>query len=128
VIVDTSACIAVVYGEPTAPGLQTKLLRSTSKAMGAPSVFEAAMVATGHFGSDGGRVVREFLERFDVGVAPFGSIHQRAAIEAFVRFGKGRHPAKLNFGDCMSYAVAKVAGQPLLAVGDDFTQTDIELA
>ena len=61
-------------------------------------------------------------------MVPFGELHFGAAVEAWLRFGKGRHPAALNFGDCMSYAVAKVANTPLLFVGEDFPQTDIEIA
>ena len=72
------------------------------------------------------------LDRFqrDFGIAPvsFGEEHWRQALDAFRRFGKGRHPAALNFGDCLSYATAKVAGQPLLFVGDDFRRTDVRPA
>ena len=60
-------------------------------------------------------------------VVQFGEAYYAAAVEAWLRFGKGRHPAQLNFGDCMSYAIAKVADQPLLCVGEDFIKTDLEL-
>ena len=59
---------------------------------------------------------------------PFGPAHWREAVDAYQRFGRGRHPARLNFGDCLSYATAKLAGQPLLFIGHDFSQTDIEQA
>jgi ribonuclease VapC len=69
-----------------------------------------------------------FVHEVGMSVIPFGDLHWREAVEAYTRFGKGRHPAALNFGDCLSYSVAKLAEQPLLFVGDDFTQTDIEVA
>ena len=71
------------------------------------------------------RDVRTFLLEMEVTVIPFEAAHWREATAAFLRFGKGRHPAKLNFGDCLSYATAKVARKPLLYVGDNFSQTDI---
>ena len=61
-------------------------------------------------------------------IVPFAEDHWRTAVEAYLRFGKGRHAAGLNFGDCLTYATAKLAGQPLLCVGDDFSKTDLELA
>jgi len=61
-------------------------------------------------------------------VIEFGEHHWSVALGAFSRFGKGRHPAALNFGDCMTYAIAEVARRPLLCVGEDFAQTDLELA
>ncbi len=70
----------------------------------------------------------DFLTGGEVRITPFTAGHLDVAFEAFERYGKGRHPAKLNFGDCMSYAVARVSGQPLLYKGDDFSKTDIEAA
>lgn len=70
----------------------------------------------------------DFLHEGDVAVVEFGERHWRVATEAFARYGQGRHPARLNYGDCLAYATAKVAGLPLLAKGDDFRQTDLELA
>lgn len=94
----------------------------------APILFETEMVLVGKVGGAGRRLTAEFRDAFAVEVIPFGELQLRAAIDAFVKFGKGRHPARLNFGDCMSYAAARVAGQPLLYVGDDFGRTDIEAA
>ena len=67
----------------------------------------------------------QFLECWSIEVAPFDGRHWQVAFGAFVRYGKGRHPAALNYGDCMTYATARVAGLPLLFVGDDFTKTDV---
>ena len=71
--------------------------------------------------------LRSFLVEYDVRPVPFGADHWRVAAQAFARFGRGRHPAALNYGDCLSYASARVAGAPLLCVGGDFAQTDLEL-
>ena len=79
-------------------------------------------------GEQGRGLVSLFLEALEVEVIPFGESHWQAAVEAFFRYGKGRHPATLNYGDCMSYAAARIAGLPLLYVGNDFAQTDIQAA
>jgi ribonuclease VapC len=97
-------------------------------AIGAPTLFEAVMVATNKGGSEGPALISEFLAEFDVRSISFGEGHWQVAGEAFDRFGKGRHPAALNYGDCMTYATARVAGLPLLYVGGDFARTDIEAA
>ncbi|MCJ7627420.1 MAG: type II toxin-antitoxin system VapC family toxin, partial [Longimicrobiales bacterium] len=68
------------------------------------------------------------LDELDVQELPFGELHWREAADAYRRFGKGRHSAALNFGDCMTYAVAQLAGERLLFVGGDFAQTDVEVA
>ena len=86
------------------------------------------MVMTAKRGELGRDVVSSFLENVDIVVTPFDERHWRAAFAAFIRFGKGRHPASLNFGDCMTYASARLAELPLLYVGDDFAQTDIQAA
>ena len=81
------------------------------------------------FRSDEGRtILLSFLQEVNVDVLSFSDAHWRIAQSAFVRYGKGRHPAALNFGDCLTYAIAYVAGEPLLCVGEDFPLTDLELA
>jgi len=71
--------------------------------------------------------VRGFLNEFEIQEIPFDSLHRKESGSAFLQYGKGRHPAGLNYGDCMTYAVAKLADEPLLCVGDDFAKTDLEL-
>lgn len=78
-------------------------------------------------GPQGPDLVRSLLKRLEIAEIPFDSEHRRVATEAFMNFGKGRHPARLNFGDCMTYATAKVAQKPLLCIGGDFAGTDLEL-
>jgi ribonuclease VapC len=73
-------------------------------------------------------LLSRFLEEEDIVTIPFGENHWKVAADAFIRYGKGRHPAKLNYGDCMTYSIAKVADEPLLFVGDDFAKTDVAVA
>jgi ribonuclease VapC len=79
-------------------------------------------------GPDGKRLLATFLMEAEIAVVPFGDAHWKAAIDAHRRYGKGRHPAGLNFGDCLTYATAKLAGEPLLCTGRDFAKTDLLIA
>jgi len=106
-----------------------RLLRRMREApfciVGPPTLLEAAMVLSSRLKHDPVKVLQRFLREGEVEVVPFTQQHYEAAVEAFVRYGKGKHPAALNFGDCMAYAVARVAGMPLLYVGQDFSKTDL---
>lgn len=127
-IVDSSALLALIFREP---GFERVLAASSEAewlAMGAPTLAETAIVLTARLGEEAKPALALMLEELELEIVPFEPVHARAAREAFRRFGKGRHPAGLNFGDCLTYAVAKVADLPLLFVGDDFGQTDIEPA
>ena len=124
-ILDSSAFIAVVFREKEHQQLEAKVAEARSLAIGAPTLFESAMVSLGRFGSEGEELLAQFLEDLEVEILPFDDRHWRAATTAFDHYGKGRHPAALNFGDCMSYAAARVADEPLLFVGSDFAKTDI---
>jgi ribonuclease VapC len=97
-------------------------------AVGTPTMFEAAMVLTGRTGSPGDRILSRFLTGNGIASVPFDDRHCSVACEAFIRYGKGRHPAKLNYGDCMTYATARLADAPLLFTGSDFSKTDLEAA
>ena len=127
-ILDTSAILAILLGEPDLGSLLTKLGRASSRSVSSPVLVESVLVLTGRLEGDAEAALSDFLQEFSVTTIPFGERHWREAASAFRRFGKGRHPAALNFGDCMAYATAKVAGQPLLCIGNDFPQTDIDLA
>lgn len=126
-ILDTSAILAVLFREALYEQLVDKLLRAERKGVGAPTLVETSLVLTGRLGPSQGMVDR-FLQEFGVIPIPFGEAHWRTGADAFLRYGKGRHPAALNFGDCQSYAVAKLAQQPLLFLGNDFSQTDLTAA
>jgi ribonuclease VapC len=123
-IVDTSALLAIVFQEP---GYEAVLERITSSpaAAGAPTLAEAGIVLHARLGDGAAGLLERMLDELDIQEVPFGEVHWREAVDAFRRFGKGRHAAGLNFGDCMTYAVAHLAGEPLLYIGDDFGQTDL---
>ncbi len=124
-IVDSSAIVAIVFKEPGFEELIDKLVQSDVLGIGAPTLVETGIVLTARLGSDARSLMSRFLQEFEVQIVPFGEPHWREAISAYIRFGKGRHPAALNFGDCLTYSVAKLTGQPLLFIGDDFTRTDL---
>lgn len=128
-ILDSSAVVAVLRRESGSKPLEGALGGAGTLAIGAPTLFETTMVAIGRFGEDVGRLaVGRFCEDWEVEIVPFDSRHYRAAAAAFARYGKGRHPARLNYGDCMAYATARIAGVPLLFTGEDFAKTDIPSA
>lgn len=124
-ILDTSAVVAVVRREKGAARLLVKMSRAECLAIGAPTLVEATVVLGRRFGPAGLESLDRFLEEQQVTLIPFDQQHWRAAQSAFIRFGKGRHPASLNFGDCMTYATASITCQPLLFTGNDFAKTDI---
>lgn len=127
-IVDTSAFLAIVFKEPGYESLIDKLLAPGRKGVGTPTLAEAGLVLTGRLEGDADVQVSGILQQFEIVPVPFGERHWRTAVEAFHRFGKGRHPAALNFGDCLSYATAKLSDRPLLFVGEDFSKTDLRAA
>lgn len=127
-IVDSSAIIAIVLREPGWQDLVSKLAAAASPAVAAPTLAETGLVLTAKIGRRASGVLSRFLQEAGLTVIPFADGHWRTAVEAYTRFGKGRHPASLNFGDCLTYAVAQLAGQPLLYVGDDFSKTDLPAA
>jgi ribonuclease VapC len=127
-ILDSSAIVAVVEEEDGSVELATALASAASVAVGAPTLFETAIVLIARGGAAGRTALIRFLDDNDIASVPFGARHWTIAAEAFVRFGKGRHPARLNYGDCMTYATARLAEDPLLCLGNDFAQTDLQLA
>jgi ribonuclease VapC len=127
VILDSSAIIAILLKEPGYEGVRERLAASERTAVGAPTVVESSTVLCSRVGRAGKTLLARFLQEADVDVVEFTAEHWTVAADAFVAYGKGRHPAGLNFGDCMTYATAKVADEPLLCLGDDFPRTDLEL-
>jgi len=127
VIVDSSAILAVVFGEPTTVGLLRVIAEAPSVGIGAPTLVETGMVLTSRLGPEGRAVLARWSQQVGLKVLAFDALHHGVALDAFRRFGKGRHPAALNFGNCLTYAVAQVAREPLLCVGDDFPRTDAAL-
>ena len=127
-ILDSSALIALVFREPEAEQILDSLAEAEVAAIGAPTLAETGIVLGAKLGEASRAILSRLLEDLDLVVLPFTAAHGREAREAFLRFGRGRHPAGLNFGDCLTYATAKLAGQPLLFVGNDFSQTDLTRA
>lgn len=127
-VIDTSAIIAILFAEAAAPGLEDAILATTRPSLSAASLVEAGIVAIGRRGEAAETELMLLVRRLGIEVVPMTAAHADYALEAFRRFGRGRHPAKLNFGDCFSYALARGLGEPLLFVGDDFARTDVEVA
>jgi ribonuclease VapC len=128
VILDSSAIIAILMEEPDVDQLLEKLTSSENVKVGGPTLTETAIVLAAKLGSDPRGLIERLLQELEVTVIPFGDLHWQESLEGYLRFGKGRHPAALNLGDTISYAVAKVAGEPLLCIGKDFPRTDLPLA
>lgn len=125
-IVDTSAIVAVVVREPGYEDVLDKLTHpGTSSAIGSPTAAELGLVLSARLGGDARPLVVGLLDQFEIATVQFGDAHWRTAVGAFSTYGRGRHRAALNFGDCMAYAVASLADEPLLFAGDDFVHTDL---
>ena len=127
IVVDSSAIIAIVLAEDDADSLLTVVSNADEAFMAAPSVLELEIVLRAKTGNRG-RSAAQVLSELAISIVPFSANHLAEAIAAFSRFGRGRHPAGLNFGDCFSYALAKALAAPLLFKGDDFARTDIRPA
>lgn len=127
-ILETSALVAILTDEEGAAALSRRLADAGRVIVPAHVLLEASMVLVGRKTPEEIADLDAYLARIHAEVLPFTAAHARGAREAFLRYGKGRHPAGLNFGDCMSYAVAQVERLPLLYVGDDFARTDITAA
>jgi ribonuclease VapC len=128
VIVDSSAVVALVQKEPGHEEIEQKMGAADVLAIGAPTLVETAMVVVRTSGESGEEAISRLRKELGLIVVPFDEAHAGVAAVAFDRFGKGRHPAALNYGDCMTYATARIARQPLLFKGNDFARTDLEPA
>jgi ribonuclease VapC len=127
-ILDTSALVAILFGEPEASHY-TELIHAADRcAMSAANFVELSIVVERQAGPDAGRQCDIFLRRAGVVIEPVTVEQAHLARQAFLDFGKGRHAAELNFGDCFAYALAKVTGEPLLYKGEDFKKTDLVAA
>jgi ribonuclease VapC len=128
VIVDSSAVVAVLLREPGHEQLIQVFGGAEVLGIGAPTLAETGLVMTAKLGPSGKALVARFVQEAGLSVVPFGEDHWPVAVDAYARFGRGRHPASLNFGDCLTYAVARLAEQPLICVGDDFAKTGLPIA
>jgi ribonuclease VapC len=127
-VLDTSAVIAVLQSEPDTDRLIAAIERAEVLTMSAASVLEASIVLFARYGDFGDRELDLFLHRLQVRVVSVTGEHVEMARSGYRRFGKGRHAAGLNFGDCFAYALAISLGEPLLFTGDEFSKTDVLVA
>jgi ribonuclease VapC len=126
-VLDTSALVAILTDEPERRAFNELIERSGARLISAATVLEAALVIESRKGEHGGRELDLFLHRARFEVVPVDAEQVEIARTAYRNYGKGRHPAGLNFGDCFSYALAKQRGEPLLYKGGDFALTDAAL-
>jgi ribonuclease VapC len=128
VIVDSSAVVAILREEPGYEEIERAIDEADVVEIGAPTWVECVIVVGRAEGEEGIEALSRVILDLGIEIVPFGEPHADLATEAFLDYGKGRHPARLNYGDCMTYASARRSGRPLLYTGDDFAQTDIQAA
>jgi ribonuclease VapC len=125
-VIDTSALVAILYDEPDAEQFEIAIESDPTRLMSTASVLETSIVVEARFGETGGRELDLLLHKARVEIVAVTIEQMEMARHAFRTYGKGRHPAGLNYGDCFAYALSKTSGEPLLFKGDDFNQTDVE--
>ena len=127
IVVDSSALTAIITGEADADYHLSRIASASYRCLSAVNLLETRLVL--ELGRQvSAELLLELIERWNIAIVPFDEPLSDLAFEAYRRYGKGRHPAKLNMGDCAAYALAKSRGWPLLYKGEDFAQTDIERA
>lgn len=127
-IIDSSALLAVLNREPDSSRLEAAMRTAAPCRMSVANILETSIVVESRGGAEAGRELDAFLEHAAIEPVPVTATHLEAARRAWRRFGKGRHPAGLNYGDCFAYALARTTGEPLLYQGNDFARTDIPAA
>lgn len=126
-VLDTSALVAILSQEPEAQALALAIDEHPCRCVSAATVLEASIVIAVRFGEPGLRDLDQLLAKILAEVVPVSADQAALGRQAFLKYGKGRHPAGLNYGDCFAYALTKTSGQPLLCKGDDFARTDLAL-
>ncbi|MER9848327.1 type II toxin-antitoxin system VapC family toxin [Mesorhizobium sp. M0106] len=127
-VIDTSAVVAILRSEPEAARLERALVSDPIRLIPATCVLEARMVLVSRRGEHALAEIDLWLRKIEADIIPVDSELVDLATQGWLTYGKGHHPAALNFADCLSYALAKRADEPLLFIGKDFSQTDIEAA
>ena len=126
-VIDTSALVAILFDEPERRHFNELIEADGSRLISSATLVEAALVIESRRGEPAGRELDLFLHRAGISVVAVDAEQSEIARLAWRKYGKGRHPAGLNYGDIFAYALAEVSAQPLLAKGRDFQQTDLEL-
>lgn len=124
-VIDSSALLAILLGEPEVRAFNQKIEADPTRLMSVASYLEAAIIIDDRLGPEGGRDLRFFLLEADIEIVPVTIEQADVAREAYRRYGRGNHPARLNFGDCFAYALAKISSEPVLFKGDGFAKTDL---
>jgi ribonuclease VapC len=127
-VIDTSVIVAILANEPAAELLEAAIDGDPIRLISAASVLEAAIVAGTRYGDIGGRELDLLLYKTEIQIVAVTADQVDAGRHAFHKYGKGRHPAALNLGDCFSYALAMTSGEPLLFKGNDFPHADVAIA
>lgn len=125
-VVDTSALLAIALDEPERQSFIDTIERDSTRLISAASVLEAGIVIESRAGTEAGDDLDQLIRQLGLEIEPVSAAQVDIARHAYRIYGKGKHPAGLNFGDCFAYALAKDTGEPLLFKGKDFPQTDIE--
>ena len=125
-VIDTSALLAILQDEPQRRRFNEAIEADDTRALSTGSFLETSMILESRFGADGVRDLDHFIAKAQISLAAVDAEQARLARDGFRKYGKGRHPAGLNFGDCFSYALARSLDEPLLFKGNDFPRTDVE--
>ena len=126
-VIDTSALAAIFFHEPERNAFRDAIVSASSRLISAATALEAGIVIEGRRGGGAGREFDLFIVRTQIQIVPIDADLADLARSAWRKYGKGRHPAGLTFGDCFSYALAKATGEPILAKGTDFAKTDVPI-
>lgn len=124
-VIDSSALLAILQDEPERRRFIEAIEAADARSLSVVNLVETALVLESRAGHEAGRALDSFIAKADIELVPVDAEQAAMARSAYARFGKGRHPAGLNFGDCFAYALAKVTGDSLLFKGNDFSRTDI---
>lgn len=127
-IIDTSALLAILFDEPERPTFTRALADAGRRRLSVANSFEAAIVVEARLGAAGGDELEFLIERAGIELVPVDAEQMRMALHGWRLYGKGRHPAGLNFGDCFAYGLALSRDEVLLFKGGDFSQTDLVAA
>ena len=125
-VIDTSALIAILQDEPERRSFNLAIESAETRLLSAASFVESSLVIEARVGPDGIRDLDLFVAKADINIEPVDIDQAYVARQAYSHYGKGRHPAGLNYGDCFTYALAKLSGEPLLFKGHDFSKTDLD--
>ena len=127
-VIDSSALAAILFGEPERRQFIESIEAAESKLLSVANWLEISIIIEARKGAEGSRDLEQFIERAGIEIAPVDLEQGKFARDAWLRFGKGRHRAALNYGDCFAYALARARARTLLFKGDDFVHTDIPIA